>query len=28
VEIGEIDPDEVMTPGVLVDQIICIGGAR
>jgi acetate CoA/acetoacetate CoA-transferase alpha subunit len=28
VEIGEIGPDEVMTPGVLVDQIICIGGAR
>lgn len=28
VEIGEIDPDEVMTPGVLIDQIVCIGGAR
>lgn len=28
VEIGEIDPDEVITPGVLVDQIVCIGGAR
>lgn len=28
VEIGEIDPDDVMTPGVLVDQIVCIGGAR
>jgi acetate CoA/acetoacetate CoA-transferase alpha subunit len=28
VEIGEIDPDEVMTPGVLVDQIVCIGGCK
>ncbi|GMA98803.1 acetate CoA-transferase subunit alpha [Pelosinus sp. IPA-1] len=28
VENGKIDPDEVMTPGVLVDQIICIGGSK
>jgi acetate CoA/acetoacetate CoA-transferase alpha subunit len=28
VEIGEIDPDEVMTPGVLVDQIVCIGDCK
>ncbi|MBP2627643.1 MAG: atoD 5 [Firmicutes bacterium] len=26
VEIGAIDPDEVMTPGILVDKIICTGG--
>jgi acetate CoA/acetoacetate CoA-transferase alpha subunit len=26
VEIGEIDPDEVITPGVLIDQIMCVGG--
>lgn len=26
VEIGEIDPDEVMTPGILVDKIIVSGG--
>ncbi len=26
VEIGTIDPDEVMTPGILVDKIICAGG--
>ena len=22
VEVGEIDPDEVMTPGILIDRII------
>lgn len=26
VEIGEIDPDEVMTPGILVDKIVVAGG--
>lgn len=26
VEIGEIDPDEVMTPGILVDKILVAGG--
>lgn len=26
VENGTIDPDEVMTPGILVDKIICSGG--
>jgi len=26
VEIGIIDPDEVMTPGILVDKIVCTGG--
>lgn len=26
VEIGEIDPDEVMTPGILVDKIFVSGG--
>lgn len=26
VENGEIDPDEVMTPGILIDQILCVGG--
>lgn len=26
VEIGAIDPDQVMTPGILVDKIICTGG--
>ena len=26
VEIGAIDPDEVVTPGILVDKIICTGG--
>ncbi len=26
VEIGTIDPDQVMTPGILVDKIICRGG--
>ncbi|WP_074433115.1 acetate CoA-transferase subunit alpha [Neobacillus dielmonensis] len=26
VEIGEIDPDEVMTPGILIDKIIVNGG--
>lgn len=25
VEIGQIDPDEVVTPGILVDQIVCRG---
>lgn len=28
VEIGEIDPDEVMTPGILVDKIFVQGGSR
>lgn len=28
VEIGEIDPDEVMTPGILVDKIYVYGGKR
>jgi acetate CoA/acetoacetate CoA-transferase alpha subunit len=27
VEIGEIDPDEVMTPGILVDKIFIQGGS-
>lgn len=27
VEIGEIDPDEVVTPGLLVDKILYVGGA-
>jgi len=26
VEVGMIDPDEVVTPGILVDKIICTGG--
>ena len=26
VEVGEIDPDEVMTPGVVVDKIVFLGG--
>lgn len=26
VENGEIDPDEVVTPGILVDKILCVGG--
>ena len=26
VEVGEIDPDDVMTPGILVDRIIVQGG--
>ncbi|MFZ0444928.1 MAG: acetate CoA-transferase subunit alpha [Bacillus sp. (in: firmicutes)] len=26
VEVGEIDPDEVMTPGILIDKIIVQGG--
>lgn len=25
VEVGEIGPDEVMTPGILVDKVICCG---
>ncbi|MBT2699604.1 acetate CoA-transferase subunit alpha [Bacillus sp. ISL-40] len=28
VEVGEIDPDEVMTPGILVDKIFIQGGSR
>lgn len=28
VEIGEIDPDDVMTPGILVDKIFVQGGNR
>lgn len=28
VEIGEIDPDEVMTPGILVDKIFVQGGSQ
>jgi acetate CoA/acetoacetate CoA-transferase alpha subunit len=28
VEIGEIDPDEVMTPGILVDKIFVQGGCQ
>ncbi len=28
VEIGEIDPDEVMTPGILIDKIYVCGGCR
>ncbi|MBT2733408.1 acetate CoA-transferase subunit alpha [Bacillus sp. ISL-7] len=28
VEVGEIDPDEVMTPGILVDKIFVQGGSR
>jgi acetate CoA/acetoacetate CoA-transferase alpha subunit len=28
VEIGEIDPDDVMTPGILVDKIFIQGGSR
>lgn len=27
VEIGAIDPDEVITPGLLVDKIVCVRGA-
>ena len=26
VETGAIDPDQVVTPGILVDKIICVGG--
>lgn len=26
VENGEIDPDEVITPGILIDKILCSGG--
>lgn len=26
VENGEIDPDEVITPGIVIDQIFCTGG--
>lgn len=26
VETGEIDPDHVITPGVVVDKIVCLGG--
>ncbi|MGD8191284.1 acetate CoA-transferase subunit alpha [Brevibacillus ginsengisoli] len=25
VEVGELDPDEIVTPGILVDKIICSG---
>lgn len=25
VEVGELDPDEIMTPGILVDKIVCTG---
>jgi acetate CoA/acetoacetate CoA-transferase alpha subunit len=25
VEVGEIKPDEVMTPGILVDKVVCCG---
>ncbi|MBT2727260.1 acetate CoA-transferase subunit alpha [Bacillus sp. ISL-75] len=28
VEVGEIDPDEVMTPGILIDKIFVQGGSR
>jgi acetate CoA/acetoacetate CoA-transferase alpha subunit len=28
VEVGEIDPDEVMTPGILVDKIYVQGGSK
>lgn len=28
VEIGEIDPDEVMTPGILIDKIYVQGGSQ
>ncbi|MFZ7943356.1 MULTISPECIES: acetate CoA-transferase subunit alpha [Bacillaceae] len=28
VEVGEIDPDEVMTPGILVDKIFVQGGCQ
>ncbi len=28
VEIGEIDPDEVMTPGILIDKVYVCGGCR
>ncbi|OCA83392.1 acetate CoA-transferase subunit alpha [Bacillus sp. FJAT-27225] len=27
-EVGEIDPDEVMTPGILVDKIVVAGGKK
>jgi acetate CoA/acetoacetate CoA-transferase alpha subunit len=27
-EVGEIDPDEVMTPGILVDKILVAGGKK
>ena len=26
VEVGQIDPDEVMTPGILVDKVVCYRG--
>ncbi|MDR0906128.1 MAG: CoA transferase subunit A [Oscillospiraceae bacterium] len=28
VEVGELDPDRIMTPGALVDQIVDLGGAK
>lgn len=28
VEVGEIDPDEVMTPGILIDKILVHGGCQ
>ncbi|WP_409273800.1 acetate CoA-transferase subunit alpha [Neobacillus sp. SCS-31] len=28
VEVGEIDPDDVMTPGVLIDKILVQGGCK
>jgi acetate CoA/acetoacetate CoA-transferase alpha subunit len=28
VEVGQLDPDEVMTPGILVDKIIVSGEAK
>ena len=26
VEVGQLDPDEIMTPGILVDKVVCYGG--
>lgn len=26
VEVGQLDPDEVMTPGILIDKVVCYGG--
>ncbi|MDR0813267.1 MAG: CoA transferase subunit A [Oscillospiraceae bacterium] len=28
VEIGQLDPDQIMTPGALVDQVVDIGGIK
>ena len=28
VEIGQLDPEEVITPGILVDKVVCYGGMK